>query len=50
MKNKTNRKALKQKDVERLEVLQRAHPGDLTEADQKEIIKLQDIRAKYGQK
>jgi len=45
-----HKRALKQKDVERLEVLQRAHPGDLSEADQKEMKKLQDVRAKYGQK
>lgn len=48
MKTKRNR-ALKPKDVERLEVLQRKHPGDRSEAETAEMEKLQTIRAKHGE-
>lgn len=50
MKQKTHRRALKPKDVQRLELLQQAHPGDLSEKEVEEMEKLQNIRAKYGQK
>lgn len=47
---KTNRKSLKPKDVEILNVLQCKHPGDLSEADRVLLDKLQKLRAKYGDK
>lgn len=43
-------RALKQKNVEHLDDLQRAHPGDLSEEDRVEMEKLQKIREKYGQR
>ena len=43
-----HRKALKQKDVDRIFVLQTKHPGDITEAEKIELEKLEDRRAKYG--
>lgn len=43
-------RALKQKNVEQLENLQRSHPGDLTEAQRVEMAKLQKIREQYGQR
>ena len=46
---KTRNRALKQKDVERLEVLQRKHPGDRSEAETAEMEKLQKIRAVHGE-
>ena len=48
MKNKTHKRAIKQKDVERINVLHFKHPGDLTEDEKKELEKLENLRAKYG--
>ena len=47
---KENRRALKPKDIERLTVLQFKHPGDLTEEEKVEMEKLQNLRAKFGEK
>lgn len=41
-------RALKEKDVTRLNVLQQMHPGDLTPELEAEMKKLQTLRAKYG--
>lgn len=41
-------RSLKQKDLKRLSDLEMAHPGSLTEADEKELKKLQDLRRKHG--
>lgn len=49
MNRKPNKRALKPKTVERLEVLQRKHPGDLTDSERTEMEKLQKYRSKYGQ-
>lgn len=46
----TNKRAIKAKDAERLRVLQAMHPGDLTPELQKEMEKLQSLRAKFGDK
>lgn len=43
-----HKRALKPKDIERLQVLICKHPGDLTEAEKVEIKKLESIRQKYG--
>lgn len=43
-----NKKALKQKNIERLSFLELAHPGELTEQEQIELKKLQGLRAKHG--
>ena len=43
-----NKRSLKQKDLDRLTVLQCKHPGDLTEQEKIELEKLQTLREKYG--
>lgn len=43
-----NKRALKPKDIERLNMLQAKHPADLTEAEKVEMQKLQTIRTKFG--
>lgn len=42
------KRSLKPKDIERLEVLQRKHPGDLTEKENKDLVKLQMLRSKFS--
>lgn len=44
----SDKRALKPKNIERLNELHMKHPGDLTEAERVEMEKLEKIRAKHG--
>lgn len=46
---KPHRKALKQKDIVKLEELQSRHPANRTPDEEKEMVRLQERRNQYGE-